>query len=155
MCYILFEFSEFGKSNKNNKKIRNFMFDRVIRFSGNDMPPFIDQFDLTYKVLFIPESPNYPGVDFLIWDSENKELSGFQITIGGIKNHRKSVDSFLAGNLKEKWKNLCKINEDKFFFVWVIPDNAVEEITNDGYDNLYIPFSNIRFQFPALTPLAE
>ena len=65
-------------------------------------------------------------MDFLIWDLENKALLVFQIAISKL-NDRKNVDDFTkesdGPSLKSKWTNLCGINEDNVYFIWIANDS--------------------------------
>src|SRR2546430_1772637 len=103
------KFRKFGKPI--NVLDKSIVFDIVYRFAGNNIP---SGFDFTsYKnALIIPESPNYPGVDFLIWDLEDETLLVFQIAISKL-NDRKNADNFTKGSdgpsLRSKWANLCGI----------------------------------------------
>ena len=114
-------------------------------------------FDQDFKdcqnVLFIPESPDYPGVDFLIWDLDEKVLLAFQVTIDRL-NDRKNADHFTTGDdspsLQTKWANLCGIDEDNVYFVWIASNSTADKVTNRMPNKLRVSFSNINGQFPAL-----
>ncbi|CAG8714194.1 16287_t:CDS:2, partial [Cetraspora pellucida] len=72
--------------------------------------------DLSKTTFFFPVSSNYPGVDFLIWDHENRILFAFQITIGNLKNYYESRDKFMAegsDSLINKWAEFCGVNKNK------------------------------------------
>ncbi|RIA87884.1 hypothetical protein C1645_695657, partial [Glomus cerebriforme] len=131
-----------------DKSIR---FDRVMRFFDNDI--FLTN-DLTEynDLLFIPESSNYPGVDFLIWNRDDKVIFAFQITISEL-NDRKNIDNFMIKSdglsLRSKWANLFGINESKIYLIWIVQDNIINKFIKKHSNRLYIPFSSIKNQFPA------
>ncbi|CAG8822796.1 34920_t:CDS:2, partial [Gigaspora margarita] len=124
---------------------------KVIKFMGNSTP--VESFDVNLHTLFIPLSPNYPGVDFLIWDTTCKLLFAFQVAISSPTSHRKSKNKFMEGenSLKSKWVTLCRINKDHVKFVWLVPDSFISSDKNN--DSLYLSFSSIKNQFPALGDL--
>lgn len=110
-----------------------------------------------YKnVLFIPEFLNYPGVDFLIWNSEDKVLLAFQIAINKL-NDRKNESNFTKENngpsLKSKWANLFRINESNIYFIWITRDNTINKVTKSSSNQLHVSFSSIKNQFLALANL--
>ncbi|CAG8684417.1 11655_t:CDS:2 [Dentiscutata heterogama] len=115
---------------------------QIIKFIGNDIPT--ESFNVEKNALFLPQSDNYPGVDFLIWDHYSKILFLFQVTIGSLANHRKSKGNFMTGegSLKNKWATLCNIEESKVKFIWLAPD---EILKNDkSKDSLHLSFSSIK-----------
>ncbi|CAG8527089.1 27915_t:CDS:2 [Dentiscutata erythropus] len=113
----------------------------------------IESFDVNLNTLFIPLSSNYPGVDFLIWDTIYRELFAFQITISSSTSHRKSKNNFMEGenSLKSKWATLCGIENDKVKFIWLVPDSFIKN--DNSKESLYLSFSSIKDQFPALDDL--
>jgi len=115
---------------------------------------FFDQDFKEYQnVLFIPDSPNYPGVDFLMWDLEDRVLFAFQIAIEKL-NDRKNVDHFMTGrngpSLKSKWANLFNIEEPDVYFVWIASNSTTDKITKSMPNKLHVSFSSISSQFLAL-----
>ncbi|KAF0525127.1 hypothetical protein F8M41_014762 [Gigaspora margarita] len=123
----------------------------IIKFVGNGTP--IESFDVNLNTLFIPLSPNYPGVHFLIWDTNYIELFAFQITISSPTSHRKSKSKFIEGknSLKSKWATLCGIEKNKVKYIWLVPDSFIK--SDRSKDSLYLSFSNIKELFPALNDL--
>ncbi|CAG8575489.1 21430_t:CDS:2, partial [Gigaspora margarita] len=123
----------------------------IIKFVGNGTP--IESFDANLNTLFIPLSPNYPGVHFLIWDTNYMELFAFQIAISSPTSHRKSKSKFIEGenSLKSKWATLCGIEKNKVKFIWLVPDSFIK--SDRSKDSLYLSFSNIKELFPALNDL--
>ncbi|GBB85238.1 hypothetical protein RclHR1_01180015 [Rhizophagus clarus] len=139
---------------------KSIVFDKAFRLIDNDVPSYsMYDFKVHQNVLFIPESPNYPGVDFLIWNFEDKILFAFQIAISKL-NDRKNADNFTKGrnspSLKNKWANLFEIDESNVYFIWIVPDSIVDKDTNSLFGKLHasiVSFSNIEDQFPALADL--
>ncbi|RIA83457.1 hypothetical protein C1645_833697 [Glomus cerebriforme] len=130
---------------------KSITFDKIIRFVDDDIYG-----DIGFpNVLFIPESLNYPGVDFLIWDLDEKVLLAFQITIS-MPNDRKNSDDFMNGidgqSLKSQWAKRCRINDDRVYFIWIAPENVIGQLKGKfSKDNMLVaPFSSIMNQFPAL-----
>ncbi|CAB4390510.1 unnamed protein product [Rhizophagus irregularis] len=152
-----FEFRcwEFGfpSSNVFDKSI---VFDKIFRLVNNDVPSSMYNFAVYKNVLFIPEFLNYPGVDFLIWNSEDKVLLAFQIAINKL-NDRKNESNFTKENngpsLKSKWANLFRINESNIYFIWITRDNTINKVTKSSSNQLHVSFSSIKNQFPALANL--
>ncbi|CAG8656046.1 6654_t:CDS:2 [Racocetra fulgida] len=108
----------------------------VVKFLGNSLP--FENVDLSKTTFFLPLSPNYPGVNFLIWDHEKKLLFAFQITIGNLKDHYESRNKFTANrsdSLVNKWAELCKIKKIKVIFVWFAPENFRDR--DNEKDSLY------------------
>lgn len=113
-------------------------------------------FTLYKNVLFIPEFLNYPGVDFLIWNSVDKVLLAFQIAINKL-NDRKNEDNFTkesnGPSLKTKWANLFQIDESNIYFVWITRDSVIDKVTKSSPNKLHVSFSSIKNQLPALADL--
>ncbi|RIB28453.1 hypothetical protein C2G38_2157877 [Gigaspora rosea] len=122
---------------------------QIIKFIGNDIPT--ESFNVEKNVLFLPQSDNYPGVDFLIWDNCRKILFSFQVTIGSLANHRRNKDSFMTGELKNKWATLCNTEESKVKFIRLAPDDILKN--DKSKDSLHLSFSSIKNQFPVLGDL--
>ncbi|KAF0528499.1 hypothetical protein F8M41_013123 [Gigaspora margarita] len=137
-----------------NRTDLNFKLSQIIKFIGNDIPT--ESFNLEKNALFLPQSDNYPGVDFLIWDHYSKILFSFQVTIGSLANHRKSRDDFMTGkdgkdSLKNKWATLCNTKGNKVKFIWLAPDDILKN--DKSKDSLHLLFSDIKNQFPVLGDL--
>ncbi|CAI2198239.1 13293_t:CDS:2, partial [Funneliformis geosporum] len=114
------------KSVKFDQKVQ---FDNVIRFTNNDVPIHLNNFNIDQTTFFIPESPTYPFVDCLLWDSHDEILFAFQITVSKLEKHADSAKNFLTRNNNstlKKWATLCDINESNIFFIWIAPDDVVE-----------------------------
>ncbi|CAG8518080.1 25064_t:CDS:2 [Gigaspora margarita] len=132
----------------------NFKLSQIIKFIGNYIPT--ESFNVEKNALFLPQSDNYPGVDFLIWDHYSKILFSFQVTIGSLANHRKSRDDFMTGkdgkdSLKNKWATLCNTKGNKVKFIWLAPDDILKN--DKSKDSLHLLFSDIKNQFPVLGDL--
>ncbi|RIB24528.1 hypothetical protein C2G38_2069797 [Gigaspora rosea] len=127
----------------------NFNLSQIIKFIGNDIPT--ESFNVEKNVLFLPQSDNYPGVDFLIWDNCRKILFSFQVTIGSLANHRRNKDNFMTGELKNKWATLCNTEESKVKFISLAPDDILKN--DKSKDSLHLSFSSIKNQFPVLGDL--
>ncbi|CAG8439181.1 12766_t:CDS:1 [Cetraspora pellucida] len=126
--------------------IKNKKLDHVVKFIDNSTP---NKFNQKLTILFLPLSSNYPGVDFLIWDSKGKILYAFQITIGLLNNHIESKKKFMTGNLIDKWAFMCEVKRKDVKFVWIAPRSVLENST----DSLHLTFSCIKDRFPALDNL--
>jgi hypothetical protein len=150
---MIYQFRKFSESSLNVFADKSIIFDKVFRIIDNDVPS--SSFKVYRNVLFFPESPDYPGVDFLIWSTEDEVLLAFQIAINKL-NDRKNADNFINGSngsLKNKWANLFRIDESKVYFILIAHDNDIYKVTKSSFNELYIPFSNIKDQFPALAGL--
>ncbi|EXX58538.1 hypothetical protein RirG_197050 [Rhizophagus irregularis DAOM 197198w] len=131
---------------------KNVNFDEVIRIVDNDIFSIKD-FNEYNNVLFIPEYTKYPGMDFLIWDCEDKILLVFQIAMDKI-DERKVMNYFD----KEGWANLCDIDESKIYFNWIAFDNVIDKVTETSMlssnNKLHVSFSSIDDQFPAFKSIS-
>ncbi|CAG8642951.1 9513_t:CDS:2, partial [Gigaspora rosea] len=116
-------------------------FSQIIKFVGNGIPT--ESFNVEKNVLFLPQSDNYPGVDFLIWDNS--------LTIGTLASHKTSKDNFMNGELKNKWAALCSTKESNVKFIWLAPDDILKK--DKDKDSLHLSFSSIKNQFPVLGDL--
>ncbi|RIB24536.1 hypothetical protein C2G38_2139225 [Gigaspora rosea] len=124
-------------------------FSQIIKFVGNGIPT--ESFNVKKKVLFLPQSDNYPGVDFFIWDNSRKILFSFQVTIGTLASHKTSKDNFMNGELRNKWAALCSTEESNVKFIWLAPDDILKK--DKDKDSLHLSFSSIKNQFPVLGDL--
>ncbi|RIB04940.1 hypothetical protein C2G38_1987717 [Gigaspora rosea] len=129
----------------------NFKLSQIIKFIGNDIPT--ESFNVEKNTLFLPQSDNYPGADFLIWAPNSKTLFSFQVTIGPLTSHKMSNDTFMTGegSLKNKWANLCDTKESNVKFIWLAPDDILKN--DKSRDSLHLSFSSIKNQFPVLGDL--
>ncbi|RIB12581.1 hypothetical protein C2G38_2144994 [Gigaspora rosea] len=129
----------------------NFKLSQIIKFIGNDIPT--ESFNVEENTLFLPQSDNYPGVDFLIWAPNSETLFSFQVTVGPLTSHKKSKETFMTGegSLKNKWANLCDTEESNVKFIWLAPDKSLKNDTSR--DSLHLSFSSIKNQFPVLGDL--
>jgi hypothetical protein len=90
----------------------------VVHFAGNSTP--FDDVDLDQSIMFVPLNSNYPAVDLLMWDANNKTLFAIQVTIREkVSDHMKDA---LQGDkwttLKNRWRKYCS-SADKVELIWL------------------------------------
>ncbi|KAJ3308025.1 hypothetical protein HDV04_001944 [Boothiomyces sp. JEL0838] len=126
--------------------------DNVVHFAKNGMPPK-SSFKVDITTLFVPESPNYPGVDFFIWDSVLQRLMGFQVTVlNPFTNHSKMDSDGQSNNYKE-WQGFCYGNSTTpIELYWIIPECCVGNNTKDMNDYVII-LEDLHNDFPSLKTL--
>lgn len=132
---------------------RNIAFDSVVHFSGNKLPP-VAAFKKNAMTLFVPESPNYPGFDFFIWDSKREILMGFQVTVlQPFTNHSKmnNMEGFL-----NQWQKFCfGVDKPKpMELYWVIPKSCIGSNAASVQDSIIL-FEDMVSDFPALSKFSN
>jgi hypothetical protein len=121
----------------------------TIHFEGNKRPP--GSVDWTKSILFVPDSPNYPDVDMLLWDPTKKLLMPVQITIlNPLSSH---TNEFFAmrnsGNAAEAWKLKSKQAINTIKFLWIGNNDNVSFNKNfEQYVSLLTDLD--KTQFPLL-----
>jgi len=106
-----------------------------IRFSGIKVPT---QKDWTNSLLFIPEAPNYPDIDTLIWDPKQKLMVAIQITVhnpvsghGNRFSEMRSVSQHDSQWKYNAWKDKSADIEMKF--LWIASNSLVDSNMNQQY----------------------
>ncbi|KAI3659465.1 hypothetical protein MP638_004527 [Amoeboaphelidium occidentale] len=129
----------------------NIVIENVVSFAGNKVPTQ-SSFNMNTTALFIPESPNYPGFDFFIWDSARKKLMGFQITIRNPFTTHGKMNS--TGPNCQRWKTLCfgDSNHADMDLYWIIPKECVGTNTTAVTDYV-IKLEDLHNDFTALSKL--
>ncbi|ORY41632.1 hypothetical protein BCR33DRAFT_718786, partial [Rhizoclosmatium globosum] len=129
---------------------RSIEFTEIIPFSGHKLPPSTS-FTSNRSTLFIPESVNYPGYDFFIWDSKTKVISAFQVTIRNPFHSHAKIDSGSAKENCINWRSYCSATASDVY--WVIPEGCVGSKSNNAVGNRVVLFESLTNQFPALENL--
>ncbi|KAJ3322127.1 hypothetical protein HDV06_003578 [Boothiomyces sp. JEL0866] len=121
----------------------------IVHFAKNGMPPQ-SSFNRNVNTLYVPESPNYPGFDFFIWDSARQRLMGFQVTVlNPFTNHSK-MNSKGQSNNYNRWQNFCYGNLTSIELYWIVPQSCVGE-KPQSVDDYVIFLEDLCDDFPALT----
>ena len=99
---------KFTKSNKidmsNANVVEINVKDLLIEnFSGNSLP---QNFRHHRNTAYIPCSPNYPEIDFFVWEHEKNKLWAIQITVG--KNPGIHVDQWISSQACKDWLKALK-----------------------------------------------
>jgi len=89
----------------------------------------------TTSMLLVPLNSNYPGVDLLLWDAQDRLLLAIQITVRRIRDHSMS---FTAG-LQAAWKQASGARELRF--AWLAPAADVTRVHAGQY---YISLQSIQ-----------
>lgn len=102
----------------------------VVHFQGDKLPPFA--VDWTKSVLLVPDSFQYPDVDFILWDAINQWLVPAQITISNpVSDHSRGFFKLRdSGIPSDAWilllqKNVPTFNSSNIKFLWVATNNSV------------------------------
>ena len=96
----------------------------VIHFDGNRLPGKVNW---DFPTLFIPDSPNYPDIDLLLWDPTSQILYPTQITIvDPISKHgNKFFDIKDTGATDKLWIIKSQNRIKKIQFVWIGTNDSV------------------------------
>jgi hypothetical protein len=76
---------------------------QIVRWYGNNVPLLLSNLSANSPTLFWPHSPNYPGVDALIWMPDNKTLLLVQITLSSVQEHASNL-WVEQQELEAKWR---------------------------------------------------
>ena len=131
-CAVRYQKTKKGKkSNKIDELKMNVQLSDVCRFAGMGVPSVSSGADLTKSTLFVPNNPNYPDVDLLVWDIVSSTLFAIQVTVREkVKDHmdeckwdieRSDKDGNALPSLSDAWKTYAKASNVEL--VWV-SDNA-------------------------------
>ncbi|KAI8895287.1 hypothetical protein BC833DRAFT_529645, partial [Globomyces pollinis-pini] len=119
----------------------------VIHFSGNKLP-LQNTFRTGSKTMFVPQSPNYPGFDFYIWDPVGGVLMGFQVAV---KNPiTKNLEKSGARMNQQMWLDFCGTTEPMDEY-WIVPRTCIGKPTN--LNRQVILLEKLHHEFPALKKL--
>jgi hypothetical protein len=137
-----------GMSTASNKQ--TFQLQNIIHFGGQNLPSIISRFNKKLTTLFIPDSSNYPGFDFFIWDPQALKILGFQVTVVNPFIKHSKIDVFPNCI---SWVEFCG-TENAMDIYWIIPGACVP----NGYSKKAVGHSVILFEelqndYPALSKL--
>ena len=109
--------------------LKNAEFNDVVHFSGNKLP-LPNSFNRKASTLFLPKSPNYPGLDFFIWNPVEEILMGFQVTVKQPFTSHPKIDG--ASDNCKLWLDFCYGNSDKkpMEVYWIVPKSCVGKLKN-------------------------
>ena len=121
----------------------------VLHFSGNKLPNR-NLFKSRAITLFVPQSPNYPGFDFFIWNSLEKVLMAFQVSVVQPFTSHPNIEG--AGENCKLWLEFCfDASAKKAVEVyWIIPRSCVGKPKN--FQDSVILFEDLE-DLPALKQL--
>jgi len=121
----------------------------VLHFTGNKLPQR-SSFDSLKTTLFIPKSSNYPGFDFLIWES-NGILSAYQVTVMKPFTSHQKINA--ASDHCKSWLDFCFEAKDKnpIEIYWIIPQSCLGTPRNSGINLILI--DEMYDDFPAFKKL--
>jgi hypothetical protein len=90
---------------------------RKVEWHGNSVPQMT--LSRSEDLLLVPLSPNYPGVDFLIWVAQKKALCLFQVTLSSVSQHS---SNFWESDpeLQSRWRDVLGVQ--RFDRVWITLD---------------------------------
>jgi hypothetical protein len=101
----------------------------VVEFAGNRAPSNIS-WDAN-RVL-IPRNSNYPAIDFAYWEVATRRLTGFQVTVGKLSNHKKTHffrERANGTSLAEEWKATTGATE--VHLVWITLSRQRSDVTDE------------------------
>jgi hypothetical protein len=97
---------------------------QIVRWYGNSVPLLLSNLSANSPTLFWPHSPNYPGVDALIWMPDNKTLLLVQITLSSVQEHASNL-WVEQQELEAKWRAILGGGtETKAKGLWITPRPA-------------------------------
>lgn len=107
----------------------------TIQIPGNKVP---DAVDPNVSTLFIPQTSNYPNVDFILWDKESSTLWAVQVTIlDPIKTHRNTFFDDKHGkpnsSQKDEWVGKFGGKVKATYFLWLGTNLKVDVSFGDDY----------------------
>jgi hypothetical protein len=135
----------------------------IVYFAGSTVPSL--NIDLAVSTLFVPTNPNYPGMDWFLWDAIKKILYAFQVTIGpdlkkhiqgslakwnkdGEKKVKGSTGTVVVKALAPQWLEYTGATEMKI--VW-ISDNEPKFLKGTDYHGEYLlTLDSLKEDYPAL-----
>jgi hypothetical protein len=136
-----------GRKRKQQHTVENI---KTISFTGMRSLPTKTAFNPDFNQIFVPTTANYEGFDFFLWDSKQKCLYGFQVTVlQPYTKHAKFERKNVEGNIA-KWKEYCGGQMMKV--KWIVPKKCVPAGSNTG-DHDLILFEELWESFPILKRL--
>jgi hypothetical protein len=123
---------------KVNPNIETITITDIVHFSGNKLP-IPNSFNRKASTLFTRNSGNYPGFDFYIWNSFEKVLMAFQVTVMQPFTSHPKIDG-VCENCKS-WLNFCfgELVQKPIEIYWIIPEISIGK-TNNFKDRPYCAF---------------
>lgn len=151
-CYILNVLESINNINLDLKYVTekinmNFCLNNyeTVHFFVDLVPPIMN---FKKKLFFIPDSPNYPQIDFLFWNCEIKILYVFQITIQTpFTDHSNSVWD-KSNYLYIEWKNLLDFTTSHK--IWITNNEPQDKNLPLFKGQLYWNFTSDNHIFPNL-----
>jgi len=101
----------------------------VVEFAGNRAPSNIS-WDCDRVLL--PRNSNYPAIDFAYWEATKKCLTGFQVTVGKLSDHKKTHFFRLrttGRSLADDWKVTTGAMEVRL--VWIVSSRQKGDVTDE------------------------
>jgi hypothetical protein len=93
---------------------------QLVRWYGNDVPS-LSNLSLNSPTIFWPHSPNYPGVDALIWIPDKKTVWLAQITLSAIGEHTSNMWAEQP-DLQSRWRTILGGgSQTKVKGLWITP----------------------------------
>jgi hypothetical protein len=123
----------------------------IVYFSGNKLPPK-HLFNQRVITLFVPRSPNYPGLDYFIWNPVDLVLMAFQITVKNPFTTHPKIDG-MSENCA-LWLDFCfdGLEKKPMEVYWIIPKSCVGQ-PKDCKDRVIL-LEDLWGDFPALQKLS-
>jgi hypothetical protein len=133
---------------KNNPVQKRVEIVDVVHFSGNGLP-LQHSFNRRNSTLFIPKSPNYPGLDFFIWNSSEEVIMAFQVTVKQPFTSHPKIDE--ANN--NLWLDFCFGTSAKrsMEVYWMVPRICVGKPKK--FNGRVVLLEELYDDFPALRKL--
>ena len=119
----------------------------IVYFSGNKLPPK-HLFKQRVMTLFVPRSPNYPGLDYFIWNPVDLVLMACQITVKNPFTSHPKIDG--TSENCALWLDFCFDGPKKkpMEGYWIIPKSCVGQPKD--FKGRVILLEDLWGDFPAL-----
>ena len=128
---------------------QTFELQDIVHFSGQKLPK-VSRFNKKLTTIFIPDSSNYPGFDFFIWDSQELKILGFQVTVANPFIKHSKIDG--VPNCVS-WVEFCGA-EHAMDIYWIIPEACIPITSSEkAVGHSVITFEDLRNDYPALSKL--
>jgi hypothetical protein len=134
-----------------NPVTKNTEIKDIIHFSGNKLP-LRNSFNHQVMTLFVPKSPNYPGLDYFIWNPHDLVLMAFQVTVKNPFTSHSKING--ASENCKLWLDFCfhgLVVKKPMEVYWIIPKSCVGKPKN--FDDRVILLEDLWCDFPALQKL--
>lgn len=131
---------------------RSIHFSDIVRFPGMNVSSQ-STFKKNLATLFIPESLNFHGFDFCLWDAERQVLICFQICLQEPSTSRGNINRAHENCIS--WKTFCFNDPEAtgMEFYWILPRSIFGTSTMAFGDNIIILDRLCDF-FPSITTTA-